>query len=285
MNVLLHKYGESSVTMELVFFSSFWVMLDFSLLSWRSFHILFQPVIVGLVAKSSEIYWVRRFPVVFWCVHSIFLIRKQTIRTLDIKLQWTAPPSPYNSGRGGRAGCGFVLRTGRGKETPDVSVALVYSRAMASAGLQHEFHVSILVGEEFENRTGLWWYISWIFFMSNSFGCENSCIRYFCYLQLSAAGMLLTKMFASCSRDFSSLPAYCSEEPQNMLVQDRMINWDFLCLFDYLLGKKVTWVWSGRSFNYFRWNSFAFLLLASAPCDRYPSDPMIDHLCLRQLQL
>lgn len=41
------------MTMELVFFSSFWVMLDFSLLSWRSFHILFQQVIVGLVAKFS----------------------------------------------------------------------------------------------------------------------------------------------------------------------------------------------------------------------------------------
>lgn len=44
------------MTMELVFFSSFGVILDFSLLSWRSFRVLFQQVIFDLVAKSSEMY-------------------------------------------------------------------------------------------------------------------------------------------------------------------------------------------------------------------------------------
>lgn len=142
---------------------------------------------------------------------------------------------------GGRAGCGFILRTGRGKETPDVSVALVQQcngKCWSDCTTSFMFPtVPHPWGEEFENRRGLWWCISWIFFVSNSFDCENSCIRYFCYLQLSATGMLSTKMFVSCSRDFSSLSARCFGEPQNMLVQDRIIKWDFLCLFDYLLGK------------------------------------------------
>lgn len=44
------------MTMELVFFSSFGVILDFSLLFWRSFRVLFQQVSFGLVARSSEIH-------------------------------------------------------------------------------------------------------------------------------------------------------------------------------------------------------------------------------------
>lgn len=104
-----------------MFVSSFWVTLDFSLLPWRSFHVLFQQVIFGLVAKSSEMCWVKRFPVVFWCVHRIFLIRQNPIRSLDKKLQWTAPPIPYNVGGEQAVGAFWGLE---GEKKPLMSLGL-----------------------------------------------------------------------------------------------------------------------------------------------------------------
>lgn len=137
--------------------SSSWVILDFSSLSWRSFHILFHQIIFGLLAKSSERYCVKRFLVVFWCVHSIFLNGHKTNNQIfgyKTAVNCTSYPL-WPGGKSRLFGC--ILRVGRRGKSPDVSVALVQQgNGRCCSSCTMSFMVPAVAypwWEEFENRT------------------------------------------------------------------------------------------------------------------------------------